>query len=284
MQLSNLPAKFPVAWASAAGSGYIKTTPLTSQIGVLGGAASLPDGFVPLNMQPVGSGGKPAWGQDINGILNWITAAVQWFQAGGTVQYDSSFSTSIGGYPKGAMLASTANADLLWMNAADNNTTNPDSSGTNWSAATFPSGTTMLFFQASAPPGWTQVTTSALNDSLLRIVTGVGGGSYTAGQAFSAAVASGTVNGHSISQAELPNCSFSVTDPGHQHFVGDFLYNGGTGGANGGIYGSSNPLNTGSSTTGISVSSGGSGTAHGHGFTGSALNVNYVNGILCTKA
>ncbi len=283
MQLSNLPAKFPVAWASAAGSGYIKTTPLTSQIGVLGGAASLPDGFVPLNMQPVGSGGKPAWGQDINGILNWITAAVQWFQAGGTVQYDGTFSTKIGGYPKGAMLASTANADLLWMNAADNNTTNPDSSGTNWSAATFPSGTTMLFFQASAPPGWTQVTT--YNDCALRIVSGTGGGSYTAGQAFSPATAGGTVNGHSITQAELPNCNFTVTDPQHHHTYPQYYGIGsGSGAIDVGAGAPYNIVNTSDAATGITVSSGGSGTAHAHGFTGAALNINYVNGIICAKS
>lgn len=37
-----------------------------------------------------------------------------------------------------------------------------------------PSGTIMLFFQASAPTGWTQVTSQ--NDKLLRIVSGAGGG------------------------------------------------------------------------------------------------------------
>ncbi len=282
MQLSNLPAKFPVAWASAAGSGYIKTTPLTSQIGVLGGAASLPDGFPPLNMQPVGSGGKPAWGQDINGILNWITAAVQWFQAGGTVQYDGTFSTNIGGYPKGAVLASTADADLLWMSAADNNATNPDSSGTNWSAATFPSGTTMLFFQASAPPGWTQVTT--YNDCALRIVSGTGGGHYTAGQAFSTATASGTVNGHSISQAELPNCTFPYTDLGHYH-GSNLLKDVGSGQINSTTSGGdvAKNANTDSATTGITINSGGSGTAHAHGFTSSAFDINYVNAIICSK-
>jgi hypothetical protein len=38
-----------------------------------------------------------------------------------------------------------------------------------------PAGSVMVFYQAVAPTGWTQVTTVALNDSALRIVTGSGG-------------------------------------------------------------------------------------------------------------
>lgn len=41
----------------------------------------------------------------------------------------------------------------------------------------FPSGTKMVFFQASCPSGWTQVTTAALDGSALRVETGTGGGS-----------------------------------------------------------------------------------------------------------
>jgi len=37
-------------------------------------------------------------------------------------------------------------------------------------------GTVMAFFQAAAPTGWTQDTTASLNDSMMRIVNGVGGG------------------------------------------------------------------------------------------------------------
>jgi hypothetical protein len=38
-----------------------------------------------------------------------------------------------------------------------------------------PAGSVMLFYQAAAPTGWTQVTTAGLNDSALRIVTSTGG-------------------------------------------------------------------------------------------------------------
>lgn len=41
--------------------------------------------------------------------------------------------------------------------------------------SSFPSGTKLLFYQATAPIGWTQVTTQ--NDKALRVVSGLGGGS-----------------------------------------------------------------------------------------------------------
>ena len=150
-----------------------------------------------------------------------------------------------------------------------------------WQANVFPSGTTMQFFQAAAPTGWTQNTT--YNDCLPRIVSGTGGGSYTAGQSFSSAVAGGSVGNHSITQAELPNCNLPVTDPGHGHSYTrpNFVGTGGGGGSVSIFYGASDT--TGSNTTGITVSSGGSGTAHGHSFAGSALGINYVNVILASK-
>jgi hypothetical protein len=69
----------------------------------------------------------------MNGILKEMTAWDQWIQAGGTlaITYDSSFSTSVSGYPKGAVLASTT-AGKYWLNTADGNTVNPDGAGTNW--------------------------------------------------------------------------------------------------------------------------------------------------------
>jgi hypothetical protein len=50
------------------------------------------------------------------------------------------------------------------------------SNGTTWASSTpvFPSGTVLLFYQAAAPTGWTQVTTQ--NNKALRVVSGTGGG------------------------------------------------------------------------------------------------------------
>ena len=40
----------------------------------------------------------------------------------------------------------------------------------------FPSGTKQVFYQASAPTGWTQDTAAALGNAAMRVVTGTGGG------------------------------------------------------------------------------------------------------------
>lgn len=125
MQSSQFPAKFPIPFASGATDTYIRTIPQASQVGITPGAASLSDGFPPLTFQPVASGGVPPFGQDFNGILNWITKYSQWAGTGGLPVYDGSFSTNIGGYPQGAVLASTS-PGVLWLNLVDNNTTNPD--------------------------------------------------------------------------------------------------------------------------------------------------------------
>jgi hypothetical protein len=131
MQISALPTKFPVVWGASANPSYIRNVPTASQIGIVNGAASLVDGFPPLNFLPVGSGGVPPFGQDMNGILRQITEWSQWQNAGGLVQYDSAFSTAIGGYPFGALLAGTT-AGVVWLSTVDNNTSNPDTGGAHW--------------------------------------------------------------------------------------------------------------------------------------------------------
>jgi hypothetical protein len=144
MQASDIPSKFPIPFANAAGVGYIRSIPQASQIGITAGAASLTDGFPPVNFLPVGSGGTPPFGQDMNGILNQITQWSRWQGAGALPVYDSAFSTSIGGYPMGAILSSTTSG-TLWLNLADNNTTNPDTGGANWIAIPTIINTAMTF-------------------------------------------------------------------------------------------------------------------------------------------
>lgn len=136
MQSSNIPTKIPLPFAYNAGAGYKTTIPTASQIGIVNGRASLNDGFPPLNFVPISSGGVPPFGADVNGILNEITAITQWQQAGGFFFYDSSFSTTIGGYPKGAILQSSSSSGL-WISTAENNTTNPDTGGAGWMSLAF---------------------------------------------------------------------------------------------------------------------------------------------------
>ncbi len=127
MQQSGYPAKIPAIWASQAASGYINTIPLAPS-GTDPLLASYQDGFPAGTF---GASGSPPYGQDVNGILNAITAAVQAAQAGAVPAYDATFSGYIGGYPKGALIAS-ATAGNFWLSTTDNNTTNPDTGGAGW--------------------------------------------------------------------------------------------------------------------------------------------------------
>ncbi|MGA1801489.1 gp53-like domain-containing protein [Rhizobium sp. HT1-10] len=173
MQISNLPAtKLAIPFASSAGGGYIRTIPQASQIGITNGAASLTDGFPPLNFLPVGSGGVPPFGQDMNGILNEITAWTRWQNAGGLVPYDSAFSTAISGYPQSALLAGTA-AGSLFLSTADNNTTNPNSGGANWiGVATAPTVQTGQYTYAVAG-GTANALTATLTPAPASLTTGM---------------------------------------------------------------------------------------------------------------
>ena len=132
MQASQIPNKFPIPFANAAGSGFIRAVPAASQQGITPGAASLTDGFPPLCFQPVGAGGIPPSGQDFNGLLSLLTSWARWQAAGATVTYDPTFAAAIGGYPKGAVVANVSTVGSFWINLVDGNSTNPDTGGANW--------------------------------------------------------------------------------------------------------------------------------------------------------
>lgn len=132
MLAADLPDRFPIPFADAAGPSYIRPIPEASQIGIEDGAASLTDGFPPDTFTPVTAGGVPPFGQDFNGLLNQITAWNRWQAMGGPVKYDGTFQTAIGGYPQGAVIMSASTVGLFWLSLVDNNTSNPDTGGANW--------------------------------------------------------------------------------------------------------------------------------------------------------
>lgn len=131
MQLSQAPGKLVLAFGADAGSSYIRTIPVPSQIPITPGAASYTDGFPPLTMTDVSAGGVAISGPDMNGILNEMSSVDVWSSAGGVFPYDATFSAAIGGYPKGAIVLQ-ASGTALWMSTADNNTSDPDTGGANW--------------------------------------------------------------------------------------------------------------------------------------------------------
>jgi hypothetical protein len=130
--LSSAPVQIQLPF----GNGDVTKTnpvPVPSQIGVTPGAASFTDGFPPLNATPVSSGGIPPFKTDMNGILFMTSAIDRWMSAGGGFKFDAGFAAAIGGYPKGARVLNAA-GNGYWQNLADNNSVNPDTTGTNWLA------------------------------------------------------------------------------------------------------------------------------------------------------
>lgn len=178
MQLSSIPLRYSKVWAVNASGAYIRTVPVNSQIGIQDGAASFNDGFVPDNFTPVAAGGVPPFGQDFNGLLKVMTAWQQWGQAGGPVSYNSTFSTEIGGYPEGAVLASAILRGAFWYSTADNNTTDPDDplTSSGWERVGVPAGVPMPFF-TTVPTGY------VLCSGALTVGNAVSGASYAAANA-----------------------------------------------------------------------------------------------------
>lgn len=150
----------------------------------------------------------------------------------------------------------------------------------------FPAGTALLFYQASAPTGWTA---AAQNDKALRVVNQAGGlgGSAAGTTAFSTVMAARTIlttnlPAHGHASGTLVN----VADTGHNHGV-----SGGTLGATGAgaPNGTSSP-GAFSGLTAISISTGG---AHNHVISGNTADtgggtamdfaIQYCNVIICTK-
>ncbi len=137
----------------------------------------------------------------------------------------------------------------------------------------FPSGTSMLFYNASAPLGWTHDTTATL-DSALRVVPGasiggLSGGSVNFATAFKSQAVAGTVGLTTLSSGQLPN---------HYHTT-TFYGTSGSGTA---------PSSGGAPSGGAAISTNayaGGGGSHNHSFTGTAINlaVKYLNVIRATK-
>jgi hypothetical protein len=134
--------------------------------------------------------------------------------------------------------------------------------------ASLPAGTRMLFVQTAAPTGWVKSTTD--NNKALRIVSGTAGtgGSVAFTTAFASQAITGTVDGHVLTEAQIPSHTHSYT-------------------AGGGVIGvaagtSYNVLwSPGGATTGAT----GGANAHTHGLTAAAINlaVQYVDAIIAVK-
>ena len=150
-------------------------------------------------------------------------------------------------------------------------TFNDATTQTTAASSAFPAGTVVLFYQAAAPTGWTQVT--SLNDYDLRLVSGTGGGTggttaYSTVFTNQTVSVSGTTGSTTLSTAQMPSHTHSVPRGGL-----DFANYGG---------GESPSTGSAAQTTGAE----GGGGSHNHSFSGSGsvtLNVRYANIIICSK-
>jgi hypothetical protein len=158
MQLSNAPAQIVKAWATAGSK--TNPIPVPSQIGITPGAASWTDGFPPLCDTDASAGGIPPTMPDMNGGLYQMSAVDLWMCAGGGFPYSSAFSAAIGGYPKGARVQMASGAGY-WMSTADNNATDPDTSGAGWIVA-FPAPPAPAAVVSSAYQSIAQTITSTI--------------------------------------------------------------------------------------------------------------------------
>ncbi|WP_277966737.1 glycine-rich domain-containing protein [Pantoea trifolii] len=122
MQTSSQPKLLPIPFADA---GSKQDIPNDSQVGITAGRASYNDGFPPLTRTPLAAGGVPPFGTDFNGVLNDITAAVRWSQAGAGYPFNTAFNTAVSGYPKGARIPNST-LDGFWLNTTDGNSANPE--------------------------------------------------------------------------------------------------------------------------------------------------------------
>jgi hypothetical protein len=77
----------------------------------------------------------------------------------------------------------------------------------------FPAGTRLAFQQTTPPAGWTKDTTTGLNNAAMRIVTGTvgNGGSMDFTTAFADRTLSGTVQGTSLTIAQIPAHTHTYT-------------------------------------------------------------------------
>jgi hypothetical protein len=140
------------------------------------------------------------------------------------------------------------------------------SNGTAWASSAnpppFAAGTKLIFPQAAAPTGWTKDTTAAINDSILRFVTGTGGGS--GGSVGVSTWAAQTATGSTaLSVAQMPS---------HTHQRGADNPVAGLQGGNQGLVGNT-------SYTSPTTSAGG-GEGHTHTLSQS---IKYYDSIIATK-
>ena len=124
MNSSGSPSRITKAFGVNGDKNTIPTdsTTITDNSGI----ATFDKGFPPITMQPLSAGGIPPSGKDMNGVIYSVTLQQQWQNAGMTYSFDADFATSVSGYPRGAVVPSTALTGQ-WLNLNEANSNTPES-------------------------------------------------------------------------------------------------------------------------------------------------------------
>lgn len=146
--------------------------PQESQISVLSGAASLDDGYVPLNMTDPTLGGVPPYGIDENGILFYISSWAAYLGAGQRPLYDATLQTFMEGYAVGSVLAQAAAPWETWTSIVDGNMTDPDTGGAGWVSS-------VPLYSAIALTGTNDVVLPGASDYVFDVDTSSGAVTYS---------------------------------------------------------------------------------------------------------
>ena len=110
-------------------SGLKNDVPTTT--GTSANSATYSKGFPDITMKSSALGGKPPSGKDFNGILYDITDNIVYQTKGGRYKFNSTYATSIGGYPLGAILLLNDGVTDVVSTVA-NNLTDPNVIMTGW--------------------------------------------------------------------------------------------------------------------------------------------------------
>jgi hypothetical protein len=246
---------------------------------------------------------------DVSGGTTGLTYSGGPVTASGTITMAGTLAVANGG--TGATTAAGAQVNLLPAQATHaGEYLQTDGAGVlSWQPAgggtnPIPAGTVMLFAQASAPVGWTQVTTATYGDAAVRLVTAAGGG--TGGSATfssllnsastasaSLTITSGSVSSTTLSTSQLASHSHPISGGGGGSLPYGTFQNSSQAIQGYGVA-ANTPLFVVSGTLGgvaANTDSVGSDASHTHSLAGSVaagnlttnFNIKYVDIIACSK-
>ncbi len=140
-------------------------------------STSYNDGFPETTMT---IGGLPPKGKGMNQILHELSDLSKWSSAGALNSFDPAFSTSIGGYPNGAILLGD-DGMTIFISRVDNNSSNPNTGGAGWdNLKTYIIDGTVKTVNSNTPDVSGNVVLSAQDVGALPITGGTVTGSLTA--------------------------------------------------------------------------------------------------------